>query len=267
MNHDDLGPEEVRRSTKTCYDTMKLIGLKAVAFAYPGGHASRSRTRAAVRDAGFLSGRTFRAASRRDPYIVPDDVREPSDWYALPTLVMMGREFDVKDRAVNDTAELLPYLDEALSRTAWIIMTYHSINKPKGYGFYPLETFLSDLGAIKVRDFWVSSINDATLYVRERAAARTSYRWIDRANDRVALAVSVHDGLPADVYDLPLTVVVRTPVSWRGRRVVVRDARSQSVRRQEVPVDGRPVMFEVRADGRTYTIKVLARSVVQAPRR
>src|SRR5262249_38283843 len=143
VNHDALAPDALSWSTTTCFADMEQMGLKGVAFAYPGGHGHRARTRAAVRDAGFLSARIFRAASHRDPYIVPGDVREPSDWYALPTLVMMGRAFDVRHHAINDTAALTPYLDQALQRTAWLIVTYHSINKPEGYGYYPLEGFVS----------------------------------------------------------------------------------------------------------------------------
>ena len=256
VNHDALDPDEVRQSATGCYQTMKRLGLKPVAFAYPGGHGELPRTRAAVRDAGFLSARMFRAAARRDPYIVPDDVREPLDWYALPSLVMMGHAFDARHHAVDDTAELIPYLDGAVRRTAWLILTYHSIDKPKGYGFYPLDGVQSDLGAIKARDIWVASINDATLYVRERAAARVSYRWIDRAGARSALEVSIADGLPADVYDLPLTLVVRPPASWRGHRAEVRDLRDHTVTLQEVPAQGGELLVAVRPDARTYAIKV-----------
>ena len=256
VNHDNLGPEDVRRSAQTCHDAMKQMGLKPVAFAYPGGHADRPRTRAAVKDAGFLSARIFRAASRRDPYIVPDDIREPSDWYTLPTLVMMGHAFDVKGHAVNDTAELIPYLEGALRRTAWLITTYHSVNKPDGYGFYPLAAFLEDLQAIKARDFWVASINDATLYVRERAAAKVSYGWIHQTSDQLTLAFSVDDGLPADLYDYPLTILVRPPAAWRGHRAEVYDTRTSTTAMREVPADSLPVMLAVRADGTPYTVRV-----------
>jgi peptidoglycan/xylan/chitin deacetylase (PgdA/CDA1 family) len=257
VNHDALDSDQVRWSATTCYDAMTRLGLKPVAFAYPGGHGDLPRTRAAVRDAGFLSARMFRAAARRDPYIVPDDVREPRDWYALPTLVMMGHAFDVNHHAVDDTAELVPYLDGAVRRTAWLIVTYHSIDEPHGYGFYPLAGVLADLQAIKARDIWVASINDMTLYVRERAAARVSYRWIERAGNRLALEVSVADGLPADVYDVPLTIVVRPPASWRGHRAEVRDPRKRTtVAQQEVPADGADVLLTVRPDDTTYAIKV-----------
>src|SRR5262245_15168052 len=255
VNHDALDPDEVRQSITGCYQAMKQLGLKPVAFAYPGGHGELPRTRAAVRDAGFLSARMFRPAARRDPYIVPDDVREPLDWYALPSLVMMGHAFDSRHHAVDDTAELIPYLDGAVKRTAWLILTYHSIDKPKGYGFYPLAGVQSDVEAIKARDIWVASINDATLYVRERAAARVSFRWIERAGTRSALEVSVADGLPPDVYDLPLTLVVRPPASWRGHRAEVRDLRDRTVTLHEVPADGREFLLAVRPDATTYSIK------------
>src|SRR5262249_27648172 len=86
-----LSPEEARRSARACFETMQSLGLKPVAFAYPTGHASRQSTRDAVRDAGFVSARIFRASSRREPYIVPGETRAPDDWYALPSLVIMGR--------------------------------------------------------------------------------------------------------------------------------------------------------------------------------
>ena len=119
-----------------------------------------------------------------------------------------------------------------------------------------MTTTPEDLQAIKTRDFWVASINDATLYVRERAAAKVSYRWIYRAGDQLGLALSVDDGLPADVYDFPLTILVRTPATWRGRRVEVYDVRMASTLMQEVPADGMPVMLAVRADGTPYTVEV-----------
>ena len=57
VSHDRLSPEEARRSARSCYETMRSLGLEPVAFAYPTGHASRPSTRDAVREAGFLSAR------------------------------------------------------------------------------------------------------------------------------------------------------------------------------------------------------------------
>ena len=123
-------------------------------------------------------------------------------------------------------------------------------------GFDPLAGVQSDVGAIKARDIWIASINDATLYVRERAAAHVSSRWIERAGARSALEVSVTDGLPADVYDLPLTLVVRPPASWRGHRAEVRDLRNRTVTLHEVPAHAGELLLAVRPDATTYAIKV-----------
>jgi len=253
VNHDRLSPEEALRSARSCYETMQSLGLKPVAFAYPGGHASRRSTRLAVEEAGFLSARIFRASSHRDPYIVPDDVREPSDWYALPTLVIMGRESDPNDHAINDTEELRPYLDEALARGAWLITTYHSINRPGGYGFYPLDAFTSDLRAIRARDFWAGSLNDVTLYVRERARAYLRHAW-RREHGLPVLRLTLDDGLPDDRFDQPLTVLVRAPRAWRGRPVELRAPDGEVVARAAAPGGRAPLALAIRPDGRTYTV-------------
>jgi hypothetical protein len=254
VNHDKLSPEEARRSARSCFDTMQALGLKPVAFAYPTGHASRRSTRDAVREAGFLSARIFRASSRSDPYIVPGDVREPDDWYALPTLVMMGRDSDPRDHAVNDTEELRPFLDETLARGAWLITTYHGIDKPRAYGAYTLDGFTSDLRAITARDLWAGSVNDVTLYVRERAGARLEHAW-RREHGLPLLRLTLEDGLPDGRFDQPLTVLVRPPRAWRGRLVELRDPDGVVVARSEAS-GHRPLLLAIRPDGRTYTAGV-----------
>ena len=252
VNHDRLSPEEARRSARSCFETMQSLGLKPVAFAYPTGHASRPSTRDAVREAGFLSARTFRASSRREPYIVADGLTEPEDWFTLPTLVIMGRQSDPNDNAINDTEELRPYLDEALARGAWIITTYHSINKPGAYGYYPLDSFVSDLRAITARDLWAGSINDVTLYVRERARASLEHAW-RRKRGVPVLHLRLEDGLPDDRFDQPLTVLVRAPRAWRGRAVELRDPAGGVAARVESRDDRLPLALDVPPDGRTYT--------------
>ena len=254
VNHDRLSPEEARQSARSCFDTMQALGLKPVAFAYPTGHASRPSTRDAVREAGFLSARTFHAGSRSDPYIVPGDVREPDDWYALPSLVMMGRESDPRDHAVNDTEELRPYLDGTLARGAWLITTYHGIDKPRAYGAYTLDGFTSDLRAITARDLWAGSLNDVTLYVRERAGARLEHSW-RREHGLPLLRLTLEDGLPDDRFDQPLTVLVRPPRAWRGRLVELRDPDGVVIARSEAS-GHRPLVLAIRPDGRTYTAGV-----------
>jgi hypothetical protein len=87
---------------------MQALGLKPVAFAYPTGHASRRSTRRGPR--GRIPERQiFRASSRSDPYIVPGDGASRTTGTRCPLLVMMGRDSDPRDHAVNDTEELRPF--------------------------------------------------------------------------------------------------------------------------------------------------------------
>ena len=175
INHDVLSYEQANDSFRQCYETMVEIGLTPVVYAYPGGMGYTDHVRKALADAGFLSGRMHHTKYHKDPYIVPDDVRSPDDWYELPTLVMQDIT-DAPDAAysINDTEELIPYLDETLRRGAWLICTYHGIGDGPGTGHYKMPIFTTDLREIQDRDFWVASINDATLYVREREHAEAS---------------------------------------------------------------------------------------------
>ena len=130
--HDYLSNVEAHASFSRCFDTMKAIGLAPVAYAYPLGAGHELKTRRALQESGFLSGRTFLIALHRDPFIMPGGAMEPDDWFYLPTLIMMDRTFVAAaehDEAVNDTAELVPFLDGALDRLAWLILTYHAIRR------------------------------------------------------------------------------------------------------------------------------------------
>ena len=82
---------------------------------------------------------------------------------------MQDINFNNLETAVNDTEELIPFLDETLAKNAWLITTYHAIGHTDStYGFYTMDNFISDLEEIKARDFWVASMNDVTLYIYER---------------------------------------------------------------------------------------------------
>lgn len=152
---------------------------------------------------------------------MPGGAMEPDDWFYLPTLIMMDRTFVAAaehDEAVNDTTELVSFLDGALDRHAWLILTYRAIGVD-GWGRYPLESFATDLDAIALRDFWVASMNDITLYSRERKAATIDSTW--HGGDAPSLEIRVEDGLQNDVFLAPLTVSFALPAPWRGATLAV----------------------------------------------
>ena len=220
INHDLLSYADDYKDFKTCYDTMKSFGMKPVAYAYPGGFGYHIATQNALRDAGFLSARMFEKLDFLDPFIVPGDQTEPKNWYELPTLIMQSIDYNGCVVCVNNTEDLIPYLDECIKQTAWIILSYHAINNTSAFGYYFLPDMLKDFAAIHQRDFWVSSMNQVTLYVRERAQAKASVSWISSDFNLVdSVKINIDDNLPDDIYYQPLTVIFKLPSYWINNKI------------------------------------------------
>jgi hypothetical protein len=221
-NHDKMSYEQALDSATKCFNTMQELGLSPVAFAYPGGHGQKAETQRAIANAGFLSARDH--TIRKDPYIVPDDTPMPRNWYLLPDIVMESYDYRQAGSRVNNTEELIPFLDGALDRTAWIIVTYHAIGLPGHFGFYYLSDFASDIEEITARDFWSASMNAVTLYVRERANAKASIRRRFKDDGTIKqIIIYLEDGLPNDRYVQPLTLLFEIPTKWVGQPLAVED--------------------------------------------
>ena len=222
VDHDALSYDEALRSFRACRDAMLQLGLEPVAYAYPYGAGHRPRTRRALADAGFLSGRMHDPGASRDPFIVPDASEAPRDWYKLPSLVMQDYRFAQCQRCVSGTRELIPFLDGALQKHAWLILTYHGIGDESQWGWYEMSDFTDDMRAIAQRDFWSASLDAITLYVRERSQAtlrvtsKGTHGIVDRLN------VQLSDALPATVFHQPLTILLHVPPQWIGRTLAVR---------------------------------------------
>ena len=228
VNHDALSYGQAYESFQQCRREMVAMGLVPIAYAYPGGMGQETETRSALKAAGFLSGRLFNASHRLNPYIMPDEDMSPKDWYGLPSLVMFDSDsFPEADRAINTTEELTPYLDEAVNRRAWLILTYHDIGGKPGSGHYTIDSFQSDLDAVARRDFWVASTNEVTLYARERERSTVEYEYLeDVAGNIKAISVIVNDRSDDPRYDQPLTILFTIPESWKGRSMDLYDGGS-----------------------------------------
>lgn len=222
VNHDQLTYEEALASFARCNKTMKEFGLKTVAYAYPHGKGREAETKKALAEAGFLSGRLHFSRRMTNPYIIPGSKTEPDDWFGLPTVVMRDYSFDQCERCVSNNEQLIPYLDNTLGKTAWIILTYHAIGNEKGYGFFKFDEFQKNIFSIKERDFWNASMNAVTLYIRERAVAKVKMEVGARKKKKIKkINVTLSDGLPNDLYDQPLTILFKLPASWVKRQVAL----------------------------------------------
>jgi hypothetical protein len=221
INHDKLSYEDALASFKRSYQTMIDFGLKPAAYAYPMGAGNRIETRKALAEAGFLCGRLHFSRRMTDPYIVPDSQVEPEDWFGLPTLVMQDYRFNQCKRCVNNNEGLIHYLDGAIRRGAWIILTYHAIGDKKGYGFFEYEEFKKNIYSIKERNFWNASMNAVTLYIRERLHAEVILVPVITPGSKEIkeMRIIVSDGLPNDRYDQPLTILFDLPASWINKTV------------------------------------------------
>jgi hypothetical protein len=216
VNHDRLTYEEALKSFKRCYRAMEEMGLKPVAYSYPNGAGKEEKTKKALAESGFLSGRMHFTEKMTAPYIMPDPQTEPEDWFGLPTLVMQDYAFEKCKRCVNNNDQLLPYLDETIRQKAWIIMTYHAIGDEKGYGFFKFDEFKKNILAIKERNFWNASMNAVTLYIRERLHAQVKMTPVLKGKNKKVeeISIIVSDTLPNDIYDQPLTILFTIPAYW-----------------------------------------------------
>lgn len=221
INSDEVSEDSARANFRRCYDDMVASGLKPVAYAYPGGDCYRPATRRALAASGFLAGRRFSSTDFDDPYICPDDRLRPADWYALPSLIMFSEKITADPKIVHNTGMLLPFLEGALQRRAWLITTYHEIKDGPG-GTYGVDDFRNDIRAIRERDFWIASFNSAVLYLYERERAALNVSTTFAADGTVTGGrILLSDGLPNDYFDHPLTVELRVPPECIGRRALI----------------------------------------------
>lgn len=256
VDHDRMPYDGAYRSFRQHFERLLDYGLKPVAYAYPRGAGREEETQRALADAGFLSGH-YADSREQGHYIVPDGQTAPDNWFALPRLHMESHDFQQCGSCINDTDELIPILDEALEKRAWIVPVYHNVGVYDRYGFYDRATFEADMRAIAARDFWVASMNAVVLYIRERERAVVTVEPVgpDVAAP-VRLRVTLSDGLDNERFDQPLTLRFRPPPSWAGRAVsVLRDGRAVA---ELAPVAGtalvsllpdeRPYVFQPRAE-------------------
>lgn len=152
-----------------------------------------------------------------------DNEIEPRDWYALPTLIMQSEDYDGCVVCVNNADELAEYLDRAIEKSAWLILTYHFIGDLNNYGFYYLPEFERDLIAVKSRDIWNDKMDNITLYAYERKDAKIETVKIFDANNQVEkIKIKIDDGLPNELFDHPLTVKLELPKEWDMQDLIVK---------------------------------------------
>ena len=199
--HDQFDYEYCYNSFKTCYNLMKQWRLNPRAYAYPGSSAYIFSKQFANEQAGFICARGAELDLNL-VYICPDEVMEPDNWYYLPSIVM-GQNYDYY---IYDHSELEPLLATALEKTAWIILMYHAIGFPEGWGYYPREEFMKDIDMIAEQDFWSGNMDLVACYIQERSNFYLDIDEVPFSKNKYAYKVRFCDGLDNTIYDQPMTL-------------------------------------------------------------
>ncbi|MFC1693697.1 hypothetical protein ACFL1R_09350 [Candidatus Latescibacterota bacterium] len=204
ISHDSLDFGSAYESFKLCYDLINEWGLQPKAYAYPYGAGRSPTIQEANKQAGFICARGFDKYSEvlDEIYICPDDTIEPDNWYLLPTICVAKNYPDY----FRNHEEIAPILDNALEKTAWIIITYHSIDFPEGWGYYPLVEFIKDIDHIATNDFWCYNMDMIACYIKERNKFRFNVSEIKTTKDSWEYEIIFQDDLNNSIYNQPLTL-------------------------------------------------------------
>lgn len=262
-NHDNFDYDEAYASFRQNFLSMESYGFKPVGYAYPYGHGLLERTRRALSDSGFLSGRLNQTVFEDyGPCIIPGEDTEPPDWFGLPALRMESYDFEQCDFCVNDPEEFFSWLDKCIEQGAWLINTYHAIGfdgetdgRPVGWGFYRRHHFYEEMTRIKELQeqgvVWLARMNDATLYARQRHNASHDIERIDSETYKLYL----DDGLDRDIFDMPLTLKLQMDHELMGRRLEIADSFNDIV--LEMEISNEIHLVNLLPSDEPYTIRVL----------
>lgn len=199
--HDSLSFDLAYISFKKCYDLMKQWGLSPNAYAYPGSAGRLETTQLANKLAGFICARGV-TYKEHEFYICPNSTTQPSNWYYLPS-IPVALEYD---NYIQNHDEMAPILSAAIDSSAWVIIMYHAIGIPEGWGYYPYEEFLRDLDQIAAEDFWCANFDNVAQYIQEKNNLSVEKYCYSSKFGNWKYYITFRDNLDSDIYTQPLTI-------------------------------------------------------------
>ncbi len=220
--HDTLSYDSAYASFLKCNNLMLDWGLQPKAYAYPHSSGWLARTQKANRLAGFLMARGY-TPIEEEFYICPDNISKPENWYYLPSVVMSS-VLNVP-HYIHNHAELEPILDKTKEKGAWVILMYHSINYPDGWGYYPLEEWRKDLDQMVELDFWSGNMDNIGLYIMERNSFESTYEKLWETEKSTAFEMRFMDHyLDNKVYNQPLSLEISLNMDKQFKYALVEPA-------------------------------------------
>jgi len=101
--------------------------------------------------------------------------------------------------------EMAPILSTALDSSAWVIIMYHNIGIPGGWGYYQSGDFQRDLDQIAAEDFWCANFDMAAAYIQEKNHFQFEYYPINSKFGNWKYNFVFRDNLDNEVFDQPLS--------------------------------------------------------------
>lgn len=253
--HDFLTYDETYDSFKKCYDFFKSISLNVITYAYPGGYGYKSQTKKALKDAGFYAGRMFDQVDIGNPFIVPDGIDEPENWFSLPSLIMQSYDYDACDICINNTEDLKPFIIENIKNKSLLIITYHSIGDRNQYGFYDLQDYENDIIELsKHKTLWKAGFNDAVKYIYLRKHsdidAKLNYN-VD--NFPINMKLKFTSSLDKNIFDYPLSLEFNIPTEWLNKSLIIKNNEFKDT----IKTKKNPLIIKLKPSDSEYKISVL----------
>ena len=251
VNHDDLSYQQAYESFSLCFSLMQEWNLFPRVYAYPQSAGHQSETQQANRDAGFIAARGA-SYDREMFHICADEETEPSNWFYLPSVPVA--KYEDKADYVRDHAEVSEILNQSLKRRSWIILMYHMIGLPNGWGFYPFDEYVQDLDFIGAHDFWPANFDDIAAYIYERSAFYAEVSEISSKNTESNYWIRFTDGLDNSIFNHPLTIDLTIHPDLKVSEILFTPSIDSS--QQYRVVDNR-LTINVLPDERKYQIKLI----------
>ncbi|MCA9734542.1 hypothetical protein KC799_20580 [candidate division KSB1 bacterium] len=202
-NYDEKSYQAAYALFKQCYDLMQTWDLHPKAYGYPYGKCAKASTRKANRDAGWICARSIE--QKQDQlYICPNDISEPNDWYALPALPIAS----TVDQYFQNNAEILPVMQKAMEKKAWLIFMYHNIGLTNYNGWYAWDEFIKDLDMLQELDVWVGNMDEVASYIQARNAFKYTITPLDTTSGTRQYMVAIDKDFQNKFKDVTLTLEI-----------------------------------------------------------
>lgn len=230
-------------------------GLNPVAFAYQDAGGATDPWQRALQDAGFLSGVRSGAGWLADgPCVLAGDVTAPANWWALASVHMQSEPCE---GCAVDTEELLGLIEACREEEGWLITTYDSLwvdgtgDGAHAKSFYSLGAFKGHMEQVALWSeeglIWLATINEATLFARQRRA--TAAR-LDRISENT-YQLYLDDGLDRSIYTADMTLRLGFGSFFQDKDLIVQQGAQEIMR---VGVDGPEMLVHLSPSAVPYLL-------------